>query len=465
MKKIFTLLFALTVACISFAQTCTTSGFNVCDPSTSISSDFRNAVQLSGTGSPLSVGSKYKFNNAIPSLGLDAVVSIDAIVNATMNINGNTAIDDDGIANESGVAGSGAALFSPRIAPDQKLSCSNRSGYVEFTIKLYTHSYGSTAPAAGTEMSVANLNFLNFDMDGSAVGNNGWLKETGSIKSDGMDPMNYTAPGTVLTNGGYNSGWQLTYGNAAEKAGLAGCNELLEKSVYIRRLTEVSFRLGYDYKAPDASCANINIQPVRDYGVRLGCFDLPTAGPLPVSLINFAANYNGGKAAISWTSLQEHNLDSYEIQRSVDGVTFEVAGNVKANNLTSMQQYSFTDDITAINSKYVYYRIRISDLDHSMKLTNTVIIKILGPKGNEMTVSPNPSSTNAQIKVVATKAGAGEIAVYDASGKIVLRQQATLLIGTNSIALNNITSLSEGYYTIRLTSNNESFSSKLLIWK
>jgi hypothetical protein len=100
-----------------------------------------------------------------------------------------------------------------------------------------------------------------------------------------------------------------------------------------------------------------------------------------------------------------------------------------------------------------------------MKLTNTVIIKISGPKGNEMTVSPNPSNSNAQIKLVATRSGAGDITVYDASGKIVLRQQAALLIGTNSIALNNITSLSEGYYTIRLTSNNETFSSKLLIWK
>src|SRR4051812_19628163 len=105
MKKIFTLLPALIFAYISFAQTWTIAGFNVCDPATAVSSDFRNAVQLSGTGSPLSVGSKYKFSNAIPSLGLDAVVSIDAIVNATMAVNGNTAIDDDGIANESGVTG------------------------------------------------------------------------------------------------------------------------------------------------------------------------------------------------------------------------------------------------------------------------------------------------------------------------------------------------------------------------
>jgi hypothetical protein len=282
MKKFFTLLFTLFFAYISFAQTCTTSGFNICDPATAISSDFRNAVQISGTGTPLLVGSKYKFSNAIPSLGLDAVVTIDAIVNATMTSAGNTNIDDDGIANETGITGSGAALFSPRIAPDQKLSCTSRSGYVEFTIQLYTHYQGNGTPVAGTEIAVRNLNFLNFDIDGSVVGNNGWLKETGAIKSEGADPMNYSAPGTVLTNGGYNNGWLVTYGSAAERTGLAGCNELVEKSVYSRNITHISFQLGYDYKAPGTNCGNSNIQPIRDYGVRLGCFDLPAAGPLPV---------------------------------------------------------------------------------------------------------------------------------------------------------------------------------------
>lgn len=465
MKKIFTLLFALSIAFISYAQTCTTSGFNICDPATAVSSDFRNPVQINGTGAPLSPGSKYKFSNAIPFLNLDAIISIDAIVNANMTSSGSYTIDDDGIANETGIAGSGASFFSPHIAPDQKLSCADRSGYIEFTIKLYTHYNGTAAPAAGTEMAVANLNFLSFDMDGLTVGTNGWFKETGYIKSDGTDPYNYSAPTTALTDGGYNNGWQLTYGSETEKTGLAACNELVEKSVYFRELTGISFRLGYDYKAPTATCGTINIQPVRDYGIRIGCFDLPAAGPSPVSLINFAANYNGGKASITWTCLQEHNLDSYEIQRSFDGVNFEVAGNVKANNLTSTQEYSITDNVAAFNSKYIYYRIRISDLDHSMKLTNTVMIKIATPKGDEMTVSPNPSSSNAQIKVTAIKAGPGDITVFDASGKIVLKQQASLLAGTNSIALNNITSLSEGYYTIHLISNNETFNSKLLIWK
>lgn len=142
-----------------------------------------------------------------------------------------------------------------------------------------------------------------------------------------------------------------------------------------------------------------------------------------------------------------------------------MAGYVKANNLTTIQYYKFTDDIAAYNVKYIYYRIRIVDLDHSMKLTNTAILKVDEPKANQITVSPNPSSGSAQIKVKVIKACTGIVTVYDASGKVALTQQAALLMGNNTVILNNITTLGEGCYTIRLIANNETFITKLLVWK
>jgi hypothetical protein len=465
MKKIFTLSFALLAAIILHAQVCTTSGFDVCTAGSGVTSDFRNAVQIAGTGSPLTVGAKYKFNNAIPNLNLDAVISIDAMVNTTMADAASPSIDDDGAADETGTAASQVALFAPRIAPNQTLSCTSQSGYVEFNVKFYNHYSGNAAPIAGTEIAVANLNFLHFDMDGSMQGSDGWFKEIGYAKINGADPINYGAAGTELLSGNDN-GWLLTTGSINERNGVSRCSEVIEKSVYLFPQSAITFRMGYDYKAPTSNCSSSSIQPTRQYGSKFGCFNLPSGGPLPVSLVNLAANYNEGKSNITWTSLQEQNLDSYEIQRSYDGINFETAGNVKANNLTSLQQYKFTDNLPAFNSKYIYYRVRVVDLDYSMKLTNTVSIKVADWKTNEMIISPNPSgSSGVQIKIKTTKAATGAISVFDASGKLILKQQATLLAGNNSVVLNNITQLAEGYYTVRLIANNEIFSSKLLIWK
>jgi hypothetical protein len=104
-------------------------------------------------------------------------------------------------------------------------------------------------------------------------------------------------------------------------------------------------------------------------------------------------------------------------------------------------------------------------MEHSMKLTNTVSVKISDWVNSEMVISPNPSSTNAQIKIKMNKAAMADIAVYDATGKVVLKQQASLFAGNNTVVINNITKLNDGYYTVRLNANNEIFSTKLLVWK
>lgn len=460
MKQVFTLLLVAIIGGAQ-AQTCTSNGFEICNPGSALSTDFRNAIQITGTGQPLSVGAKYKFSNAVPGLHLDAVITIDAIVNATLKGN----LDDDNATDETGVAASQASLFAPHIAPDETLSCFNRTGYVEFTLQFFTHYNGNAAPVKGTEIALANINLLNFDIDGMAVGTNGKFKETCAIKTVGPDPANHTLNTTELTETGINNGWLLTYGSTTNRTGIANCAEVAQKSVFFNPVSAISFRLGYEYTAPAANCSGINLLPVGDYGIKLSCFKLPAAGPLPVSLVNLSADYAPEKANISWKSLQENNLDKYEIQRSFDGINFEVAGYVKANNLTTVQYYKFTDDIAAYNSKFIYYRIRIVDLDHSMKLTNTVILKVDEPRANQITISPNPSSGSAQIKVKVIKTCTGIVTVYDVAGKVVLTQQAALLMGNNTVILNNITALSEGCYTIHLIANNETFTTKLIVWK
>jgi Secretion system C-terminal sorting domain len=465
MKKIFTLLLVLFSTIILRAQVCTITGFDVCTPGPAVpASDFRNPVQITCTGSPLTVGAKYKFDFALPTLNLDAVVSIDAIVNATMADAVSPSIDDDAAADETNTAGTQIALFAPRIAPDQILSCTNRRGYVEFTVQFYAHYAGNALPATPA-IAVANLNFLHFDMDGSPIGNDGWFKEIGYVKVNGASPINFAAGTTELTNGGNTGGWLLTFGSTTERNSVSRCAEVIEKSVYGAPQTAVSFRMGYDYKAPTVNCAASSFSATRQYGSKFGCYNLPSGGPLPVTITNLAANYNDGKTIISWTSQQEIDINRYEIQRSFDGITFEYAGTVNANKLSSVQQYKFTDNVASFSNKYIFYRIKVIEQNSSAKITNVVSVRLTSWKANEMIISPNPSSTNAQIKINTAKASKGDISIFDAAGKVVLRQQAPLLAGNNSIILNDITTLSGGYYTVRLVANEETFTSKLLIWK
>ena len=465
MKQIFTLLAVLFVSAQSFAQ-CTITGFDVCTGANPVTS-FTSATLVSGNA--LANGAKYKFNNVTTGIGaLDAIITIDGSSNATLY-----SFDDDAATDETGVAGTQAALFSPRIGTNSNLVGAARTGYVQFTITFYAHYAANTLPANGVlPVPVANLNFLHFDMDGYKIGSNGYFREIGCVKMPSLVPgelVNLGSVGSELTTAGIVNdnglNWMVTNGSTTERDGISRCAQVIEKTTYALPQSSVTFRMGYEYKPVSPYANQGQGMPQRQYGSKFGCFSLPLAAPLPVSLLSFAVNYNNSVSTINWKTSQEINLLKYEVLRSVDGTNFQSIGSVSSRNSLAEQKYTYQDYNLPTGATTLYYKLKMVDNDGKFKLSETVTVKITNSKAKELTISPNPASTNAQLKFNADKSGVATIAVYDASGKIVLQQQATVLAGNNSIAINNIVSLADGMYTVKMIINNESLSSKLIVWK
>lgn len=454
-------------ATFSYAQTCTITGFDVCTGANPVTS-FTNATLVSGTA--LANGAKYKFNNVTASLGsLDAIITIDNNSNATL-----LSFDDDNATDETGVAGTQAALFSPKIASSSDLKNNAQVGYVQFTITFYLHYEGNTVPpVTSLPTPVANLNFLHFDMDGYKIGTNGYFREMGFVKMPSLtlnDLLNYGAANSELVSGGMASSsgdqWRLTYGSTVERVGISRCAQVIEKSVYALPQSSVTFRMGYDYKPPTPYANQNSGKPQRQYGSKFGCFSIPVAAILPVSLLNFAVNYNNGVANLSWTTAQEINLDRYQVYRSIDGINFQPIGSLVSRNSLAEQKYVYADNKLPADAAVVYYKLGMIDKDNSQKFSNIVSVKINASyTPQEMTIFPNPSSTNAQLRFKAGAASTATILIYDASGKMIMHQQATILAGNNNVSLNNITQLNEGMYTVKMVTAKAAYSTKLIVWK
>lgn len=88
-----------------------------------------------------------------------------------------------------------------------------------------------------------------------------------------------------------------------------------------------------------------------------------------------------------------------------------------------------------------------------------------GEKNKNITVGSNRASGDMLVRFTAVKAGTVSIEVLNESGKVVLQQTNKITISINAIPLKQATSLNEGRYTVRLTSNNETFTTQFLIWK
>ncbi|RYF45958.1 MAG: hypothetical protein EOO38_15060, partial [Cytophagaceae bacterium] len=90
-----------------------------------------------------------------------------------------------------------------------------------------------------------------------------------------------------------------------------------------------------------------------------------TAFVLPVRQLEIAANVQHNDGLVKWSTLQEADVHTYGVERSLNGRDFEPVGAVvSAGN--GNHQYSFVDrDVRALKVRVVFYRLKINNQDGS----------------------------------------------------------------------------------------------------
>jgi hypothetical protein len=174
---------------------------------------------------------------------------------------------------------------------------------------------------------------------------------------------------------------------------------------------------------------------------------------LPVEFIKVNARAKGDDIVVNWSTATEKNNSKFIIEKSIDGVNFENAGEVKgAGNSSVVRNYTFTDTNAAANASLLnipvmYYRIRQVDFSGEFSFSNRVsvfFIRNSAQQANNITVFPNP----AVDKVTITTANEtfGVIGIYNLNGKMVkeqiqLAQETEVFVGD----------LNAGVYIVKLS--------------
>lgn len=97
------------------------------------------------------------------------------------------------------------------------------------------------------------------------------------------------------------------------------------------------------------------------------------SSPLPVKFVGFTVTSKNNNALIQWSTSEEINANTYEVERSADGSNWTTIAYVTAiGNSSAVSNYSFIDK--NLSAKIVYYRIKEVDLDG--KTTRTAIKSI-----------------------------------------------------------------------------------------
>ena len=185
---------------------------------------------------------------------------------------------------------------------------------------------------------------------------------------------------------------------------------------------------------------------------------------LPVTLVNFSGTLTSSKTALLWTVANEQNMSSYTIERSSDGQSYLQIGKVDAKGRGALSTlYNYNDDVSAVSSANVYYRLKMIETGGTYKYSSVVSFKVITKGTLSFSFYPNPANSFLQVKVNAQKDGFAALRIIDGFGKIVHVINTRVNAGSNIISLNNISTLPSGIYNIQLVTEVQTLNQKLVI--
>lgn len=141
---------------------------------------------------------------------------------------------------------------------------------------------------------------------------------------------------------------------------------------------------------------------------------------LPVELTRFDGNCIGNNIVLKWQTISEKNNNIFNIERSIDGINFEVIGMIRgAGTSENYNNYSFIDTEKVV--AFSYYRL--SQIDYNGKRSQSKIISVEHGCGvnvdAEISIYPNPSSNNTSVRLKLTNSSSIYIEVYIGIGQLM----------------------------------------------
>lgn len=192
--------------------------------------------------------------------------------------------------------------------------------------------------------------------------------------------------------------------------------------------------------------------------------------PLPVELVNFAAQVNGNSVTLEWSTATEVNNYGFEVERRIKNekleiINWQIVGFVEGNgNSNSQKHYSFVDK-TVLSGKYSY-RLKQIDNDGKYEFSEAIEVDLGIPKENSLSQNyPNPFNPATKISYSVPTDEFVTLKVFDALG----REVASLLnenkkAGSYEVVFDG-SQLASGIYICKMSSANYTSSIKMIIVK
>ncbi|MDP4129847.1 MAG: T9SS type A sorting domain-containing protein [Bacteroidota bacterium] len=173
------------------------------------------------------------------------------------------------------------------------------------------------------------------------------------------------------------------------------------------------------------------------------------------SLAVFNAAYGRNYFELNWNTIAG-NFEHFEIERSLDGQTFEKLGDVKVNDLTEAGQYLFRDHFKSVTARKndFYYRLKQFEANGNFSYSKVLIARMYNTKSlASLSVTPDPIANDILVNVQLNENSFVVMKVIDPDGHIILKESGNATTGSSTYTLNDSRNLQKGLYTLEVTVN------------
>ena len=186
-------------------------------------------------------------------------------------------------------------------------------------------------------------------------------------------------------------------------------------------------------------------------------FHMVVTPPLAVMITSFTAKLNKDIVLLDWTTSQEINSKFFSIEKSTDGTTFSLLGNVNASGNSSTPRSYHMNDLQPVEG-INYYRLSETDINGSRKNIEIKRVTYKGAKDFNATIV-NAGTGLLNVAIHNAVGGMVQLKVVDMIGREILKES----VNSGNGNVTHTLQLTKGTYVLVLVnSKGETISTKII---
>jgi|GEM_PF-5335110 len=181
-----------------------------------------------------------------------------------------------------------------------------------------------------------------------------------------------------------------------------------------------------------------------------------TSPNFPSPFIAFSAECNNFSADLEWVTVTESNCDHFTVEKTEDGIHFEIVGVLKGAGNNSSHDYKLTDYTPYIG--FSYYRLSETDNDGK---TTVLQNEVYEPCVASEFASAFTANGNINTQIQSYAADTYTITLINAVGQTVMRLSKNVSEGLNIYKIP--ANYPPGVYQLCITNSSRFYTHKLVL--